>query len=127
MTEVPVPDTSHVRRVLVIEDNHDVAETLAHVLRNLGHEVRIAFDGVTGVATASEFQPDVVLCDIGLPGIGGYEVARRLRSGRVTSGALLVALSGYGHPEDQKRSRDAGFARHIVKPVTIDVLRRTLG
>jgi len=124
--ERPQLDSAHGRRVLVIEDNRDAAETLADVLQILGHDVRIAYNGVSGIAAASEFHPDVVLCDIGLPDMEGYEVARRLHSEKASSSALLVALSGYGQPEDRKRSADAGFARHIVKPVTIDTLQQAI-
>jgi len=120
------PGPSHHRRVLVIEDTRDVAEALQDVLQLMGHEVRVAFDGPSGIAAAVEFQPDVVLCDIGLPGMDGYEVARRLRADHTLSGALLVALSGYGQPEDRKRAADAGFARHVVKPPTVEVLRNAL-
>jgi PAS domain S-box-containing protein len=120
-------DTSHTLRVLVIDDNEDVADTLADVLRVLGHEVRVANDGISGIAVARTFHPDVVICDIGLPGMDGYEVARRMRADEALSGVMLVALSGYGQPEDCKRAADAGFARHVTKPVTIDVLQRALG
>jgi PAS domain S-box-containing protein len=123
--EEPAPHASH-HRVLLIEDNKDVADSLADVLRMLGHDVRVASDGPSGIAAASEFHPDAVLCDIGLPGIDGYEVARRLRAGDAAHGAMLVALSGYGQPEDRKRSSAAGFSAHIVKPATIEALRRTL-
>ncbi|MBS1119037.1 MAG: sensor hybrid histidine kinase [Deltaproteobacteria bacterium] len=120
------PELSPHRRVLVIEDNRDVAESLQDVLQLMGHDVRVAFDGSSGIAAAVEFHPDVVLCDIGLPGMDGYEVARQLRADDALSGALLVALSGYGQPEDRKRAADAGFARHVVKPPTLEVLRSAL-
>jgi PAS domain S-box-containing protein len=123
--EAHAPYGGH-HRVLVIDDNQDVADSLADVVRMLGHEVRVASDGESGIATVSEFHPDVVLCDLGLPGIDGYEVARRLRTGATSSAVLLVALSGYGQPDDRKRSSAAGFAKHMVKPVTLEALQRTL-
>ena len=122
----PAPEPAPHRRVLVIEDNHDVAETLQDVLLLMGHDVRVAFDGPSGIEAAVKFHPDVVLCDIGLPGMDGYEVARRLRADDTLRGVLLVALSGYGQPEDRKRAAEAGFARHVAKPPTVEVLRSAL-
>jgi PAS domain S-box-containing protein len=103
------------RRVLVVDDNRDGAETLAELVRMLGHDVETAFDGPTALEKARGNPPDVVLCDIGLPGMDGYEVARALRSthdGRIR----LVAVSGYAQPEDLERAAEAGFDEHIAKP-----------
>jgi signal transduction histidine kinase/ActR/RegA family two-component response regulator len=103
------------RRVLVIEDQSDAADSLADVLRLAGHEVHVARDGADGLRRAREARPDAVLCDIGLPGIDGYEVARRLRAdGHATT--LLVALTGYALPDDLRRAREAGFDAHLTKP-----------
>jgi CheY-like chemotaxis protein len=106
---------------MVIDDNIDAAETLADLVAILGHEVRAAHDGPTGIAAAAEFRPDVVLLDIGLPGMDGYEVARRLRAG--AANAVLVAVSGYGREEDRAASRAAGFVHHFVKPIDFDALQ----
>ncbi|MBI5500703.1 MAG: response regulator [Deltaproteobacteria bacterium] len=114
------------RRVLIIEDNVDAAETLRDVLRLGGHEIAIAFDGLEGIAAVREFRPDVVLCDIGLPGIDGYEVARRLRSDRSLARILLVALSGYAQPEDLRQATEAGFDQHLAKPPPLEKLEELL-
>ena len=111
------PRPSAARRVLVIEDNDDSRQMLRELIRLLGHEVYEAADGVTGVSSALALEPDLALVDIGLPGIDGYEVARRLREHPAGRHLLLVALSGYGLPEDRERSRTAGFDLHLVKPV----------
>jgi PAS domain S-box-containing protein len=103
------------RRVLVIEDNVDAAESLKESLELSGHEVAVARDGNEGLARARSFRPEVVLCDIGLPGIDGYEVARRIRADSSLS-PLLVAVSGYALPEDQRKAHEAGFDRHLSKP-----------
>ena len=119
------PDRSvRSRRVLIIEDNVDAADSLREVLELCGHEVRVAFDGREGLRVAGAFVPEVVLCDIGLPGMTGYEVARALRSDDRLGGAVLVALTGYSLPEDQRRATDAGFAYHVKKPPNLDELLR---
>jgi CheY-like chemotaxis protein len=114
------------RRVLIVEDNVDAAETLRDVLELDGHEVAVAFRGTDGLADARTLQPDVVLCDLGLPGLDGYEVARALRADPACAGIFLVALSGYALPEDRQRALDAGFDRHLAKPVDPDELMRLL-
>jgi CheY-like chemotaxis protein len=101
--------------VLVVEDQVDAADVLADVLRLSGHEVEVARDGPEGLRRAREFRPDAVLCDIGLPGMDGYEVARRLRADGHPD-TLLVALTGYALPEDLRRAREAGFDAHLTKP-----------
>jgi signal transduction histidine kinase len=105
------------RRVLVVDDNVDNAESLALLLRLGGHEARTAQTGPGAIAAASEFRPEVVLLDIGLPGMDGYEVARRLREGTGGKTLLLVAQTGYGQEDDRCRSRQAGFDAHLVKPI----------
>ncbi|MDB5921436.1 MAG: chemotaxis protein methyltransferase CheR [Betaproteobacteria bacterium] len=114
------------RRIVVIDDNHDAAESLAMLLRLKGHDVQIAYDGPSGLALALEGTPDCVLVDIGLPGMDGYEVAKRLRSRDKNGGTLLIALTGYGQQEDRARSRKAGFDHHLVKPVAQNVLEDVL-
>ncbi len=108
-------------RILVVDDNVDAAQTLATMLEMEGHEIRTAADGEEALEVAARFQPAVVLLDIGLPRLDGYEVARRLRVGGGT-GLLLVALTGYGQYEDRRAALDAGFDCHFVKPVEADSL-----
>jgi two-component system CheB/CheR fusion protein len=114
------------RRVLVIEDNIDAADSLREALELDGHEVAVAYDGADGIAKAREFRPDVVLCDIGLPGMDGYAVARVLRSDEALKDIRLVALSGYALPEDLQRAAEAGFERHVAKPPSLDTLAAVL-
>jgi two-component system CheB/CheR fusion protein len=114
------------RRVLVVDDNVDSAESLMALLGIAGHQVRIAFDGREAVEIARTFAPDVVLLDIGLPGMDGCAVAGVLRADPIASRSLLVALSGYGREEDRRRTREAGFDHHLVKPVRPEVLRALL-
>ncbi len=113
------------RRVLVIEDNLDGAEMLRETLAMSGHEVVLAHDGEEGVAKARALKPDVVICDIGLPGLDGYEVARRIRADRALS-PILIALTGYALPEDQAKALEAGFHRHLAKPFDIAALEAVL-
>ena len=116
------------RRCLLIEDNADAAESMGMLLELSGHEVRIAHNGLTGLEAARSFRPDVVLCDIGLPGgVDGYEVARRMRQDPALRGASLVALTGYGQEDDQRRAREAGFDVHLTKPADPERLKRLLG
>jgi two-component system CheB/CheR fusion protein len=114
------------RRVLIIEDNADTAGALEEALALDGHHVRTARDGPEGLAKARAFHPEVVLCDIGLPGMDGYEVARALRADAALSDAFLVAVTGYALPEDLRRAREAGFDRHIAKPPTFERLDEVL-
>ena len=112
------------RRVLVVEDNDDAREMLRNLLHLFGHEVHEACDGASGIEQARRVRPDAALIDIGLPGIDGYEVARRIRAD--VPGARLVALTGYGQPEDRERALAAGFDVHLVKPVDPEQLQRLL-
>jgi two-component system CheB/CheR fusion protein len=112
--------------MLLVDDNVDGAESLATLLRLVGHEVRVAHDGPAGIEAAAGWRPDVVVLDIGLPGMSGYEVARHLRTRPETQDAVLVAATGYGRDEDRKRSREAGFDHHLVKPVDLATLRPLL-
>jgi signal transduction histidine kinase/DNA-binding response OmpR family regulator len=113
-------------RVLVVDDNTDAAATLAMLLRIGGHDVRLAHDGRSALETAAEFMPGVVLLDIGLPGLDGYEVARRLRAKPEHDGVVLIAVSGYGQDEDRRRAYDAGFNHHLTKPVDFAAIREVL-
>jgi signal transduction histidine kinase/DNA-binding response OmpR family regulator len=114
------------RRILVVDDNVDVVETTTMLLSLSGHQVRSAKDGLQALHAASEFRPEVVLLDIGLPLMDGYEVARRLRQMPETAGALLVALTGYGQQGDRERGKDAGFDGHMLKPVDPHALARMI-
>ncbi|WP_439627030.1 ATP-binding protein [Gemmata sp.] len=114
------------RRVLVVDDNGDAAESLAQVLGIMGHEVRTAHDGEAGVAAAAEFRPDVVLMDLGMPKVDGYEAARRIRAEPWGRAPYLVALTGWGADDDRRRVHTAGFDRHLVKPVALDALTELL-
>lgn len=114
------------RRVLVVEDNRDSADSLALLLRMMGHTVRTAYDGPEALEVAREFRPEVVLLDIGLPNLGGLEVARRLREDPDLKGSVLAALSGYGGEDDLRRSRQAGFDAHLVKPCELEQLQALL-
>jgi signal transduction histidine kinase/DNA-binding response OmpR family regulator len=115
------------RRVLVIEDSPDAAESMRVLLTLTGHEVAVALNGATGVAKAREFRPEVVLCDIGLPGgMDGYDVARTLRCGGDPAVPYLVAVTGYGQADDQRRAAEAGFDAHLTRPVDFDDLQELL-
>jgi two-component system CheB/CheR fusion protein len=112
-------------QVLVVDDNADNAESLAEVLRMMGAQVAVANDGAQAIAMAASDPPALVLLDIGLPGMDGYETARRLRS-QATTPLRLVALTGYGSPEDRERSLAAGLDAHLVKPVPPQVIENLL-
>lgn len=107
--------------VLIVEDNPDGRETLRTLLELLGYDVEVAEDGVTGVNRALSMHPDIALVDIGLPGLDGYEVARRVRAGLGRT-VRLVAVTAYGQPEDRKAAFAAGFDGHIIKPVDLNEL-----
>jgi signal transduction histidine kinase len=113
--------TASPRRVLIVDDNHDAAELMGEALELAGHTVQIAHDGARGLELAAEFEPDCVLLDIGLPTIDGYEVARRLRDHDGDRHRTLIAITGYGQDHDVRRALDAGFDRHLVKPVSLAV------
>ena len=117
---------SKLRRVLVVDDNEDSAASLGELLSLWGHEIQTAHDGKHALAAAREWQPEIILLDIGLPGMDGYEVARFLREDPATSSTILVALTGYGQEEDRRRSQEAGFNQHLTKPVELDRLQAVL-
>ena len=114
------------KRILVVDDHRDSAESLAMLLRLSGHDVRTARDGRQAIVEAEVYQPDLVLLDIGLPGLDGYEVARRLRSEPSAGHPKLVALSGYGREEDLREAYAAGFDHYLIKPVDFDALQKLL-
>jgi CheY-like chemotaxis protein len=113
-------------KVLVIEDNRDASDSLRDMLEIFGYRVELAYNGLVGVEAARRFQPDIVLCDIGLPGMDGFEVARRIRKEPDLSAVVLVALTGYGQEEDRRKTYEAGFDLHLVKPVDPEKLQNLL-
>ena len=113
-------------RILVVDDNEDAAASLALLLRLMGHETRTANNGLEAIEVADEFQPDVALLDIGMPKLNGYETARRMRQKTWGREMLLVALTGWGQEADRRRSSDAGFNSHLVKPVDVAEIERLL-
>ena len=124
--DVPSVTPSSKRRILVADDNKDAASTLAMILKFLGNEVRTANDGLQAVELAEEFRPDVVLLDIGMPKLNGYEACRRMREQVWCKTTYIVALTGWGQDEDKRRSQEAGFHRHLVKPVDPAALKNLL-
>src|SRR5262245_17788749 len=113
-------------RVLVVDDNRDAAESLGMLLRLMGHETRTVFDGEEALALAADYRPNVVLLDIALPGMNGYQVAPALRATPGLEDTMIVALTGFGSEKDQKLTREAGIDRHLVKPVEIEALQMVL-
>jgi CheY-like chemotaxis protein len=124
----PMPEPSKKpagTRVLVVDDSVDSAETLGELLRIWGHDVRLAHDGPAAVEAARDYRPEVILLDIGLPGMDGFAVAQQLRNEGLLTG-LLVALTGYGEQTDKQRSQQAGFHHHLVKPVDPEALQKLI-
>jgi len=118
--------SAHQARILLVEDNPDVAEGLTMILELLGHHVHIVADGIAALEAAGSKRPEMMLVDIGLPGMDGYEIARRIRQDPALRHVMMVALTGYGSREDKERARVAGFNHHLVKPVNLDLLRELL-
>jgi PAS domain S-box-containing protein len=114
------------RRMLIVDDNVDSAESMAVLLRLHGHEIRLAYDGQAALEEALTFHPEVIFLDLDLPKIDGYEVARRLRLEPATKDMMMVAMTGYGQEEDRQRTREAGFQAHLVKPVKFDEVEELL-
>jgi CheY-like chemotaxis protein len=132
IAETPVPHgTVHglllsPRRILVADDNHDAADSLAMLLRLLGAEVKIVYSGSEALAALHEYRPSVVLLDIGMPGMDGHEVARRIRKLPEFKDVLLIAMTGWGQDEDRRRSSNAGFDYHLIKPADVGTLESLL-
>ncbi len=122
----PSEDAPVARRILIVDDNRDHADSLAMLLQIGGSETRTAYDGERAVVLTEEFQPDAVLLDIGLPGLNGYETARRIRASPQGKHAVLIAITGWGQEEDRRRSADAGFDHHLTKPIATKELVRLL-
>jgi CheY-like chemotaxis protein len=115
-------------KILVADDNVDAADTLAALLEIQGHEVEVVYDGAAAIGAATRFQPHAVICDIGMPGIDGYAVARELRAALPPQPrVLMIACTGYGNAADVRLALDAGFDHHLTKPGSVDDLMRLLG
>jgi CheY-like chemotaxis protein len=114
-------------RILVVDDNVDLARGLARLLEIRGHDVQVAYDGPTGLDQAKKSKPEVVLLDIGLPGMDGYQVAAHLRQEETVKDATIIAISGYGQEEDLRLAKEAGFDHHLVKPIASADLFKLLG
>jgi CheY-like chemotaxis protein len=114
------PSVQH--RVLVVDDNIDGADTMKAMLESIGNEVQVAYDGIVAIEAAASFLPQVVLLDIGLPKLNGYEVAQRIRKQSWGARAVLIAVSGWGQQEDKARASAAGFDHHLTKPVDLEEL-----
>jgi len=123
---VSEPSSAPTRRILVVDDNLDSAQSLSLLLSICGYETHAVYDGLAAVESAANFRPDVVLLDIGLPQLNGYEVARRIRGQEWGKEMVLIALTGWGQREDRQRSKEAGFDHHLTKPVDPDALRALL-
>jgi len=120
------PTTTILRCILVVDDNQDSATSLAMVLELTGHKTHIAYDGLEAVEAAAKFRPDVVLLDIGLPKLNGYDACRKIREQPSGKGIVLIALTGWGQDEDRDKSKAAGFDAHLVKPVDYAALMKLL-
>jgi CheY-like chemotaxis protein len=114
------------QRVLVVDDNEDSASSLAMLLKFLGTEIKVANDGPSALEILPSYRPDIVLLDIGMPGMDGLAVARRIREQPEFDSTILIALTGWGQPEDRDRTREAGFDHHLVKPADIATLKSLL-
>lgn len=113
-------------RILIAEDNRDSADSLKALLELLGYETHIAYDGESAVRAAAALRPDAIIMDIGLPGLNGYDAARRIRAQRPSRRVLIVALTGWGQHTDRLRSAEAGFDHHLIKPLDLAALKRIL-
>jgi CheY-like chemotaxis protein/two-component sensor histidine kinase len=121
---IVLPPSGH--RLLVVDDNKDAANSLAVLLRLKGHDVRVTHDGPSALETADKFRPEIIFLDIGMPGMDGYEVARRIRENPELRDVVLTAITGWGQQEDRRRSQEAGFNHHLVKPPEARVLENVL-
>jgi len=113
-------------RVLIVDDNRDAADSMAFALQYAGHAVATAYSGAEGIERASVFEPDVVLLDLGMPGLNGFEIARRIRQQPWGATLALIALTGWGQEQDRRRTKEAGFDAHLTKPVSATELLKTL-
>ena len=121
------PAASNGRRILIVDDNRDAAESLAYLLKHHGYEIALAYDGLAAVDAAKTFKPFAILMDLGLPQLDGYQAAQRIREQHTDRRPVIVAITGWGQEDDRRRSTEAGFDAHIVKPVALDALLKLLG
>jgi CheY-like chemotaxis protein len=121
-----IPEPARRLRILIVDDNRDAANSLAAILGLTGHEVRAEYHGAAAIGVAEIFRPEVMILDLGMPGMTGYEVAQHIRRRTDGQALLLIALTGWGQPEDRARSHAAGFDHHLVKPVNPSVLKQLL-
>jgi CheY-like chemotaxis protein len=122
----PAQPVSTSLRILVVDDNRDAAESMSTLLASLGHEVKTAFDGREALEATTSWRPDLLFLDIGMPDMDGYEVARRVRSATLDPQPFIVAVSGWGQPEDRRKTAEAGFDRHLVKPVEMSEVHEVI-
>ncbi|MHC5541194.1 response regulator, partial [Singulisphaera rosea] len=113
-------------KILVVDDNEDTARGMSRLLKLLGHDVETAYSGPEAIEVAQGYHPEFILLDIGLPGMDGYEVASRIRREGSCKDSVLIAVSGYGQEDDRRRSREAGFDHHLIKPLDHDALRQLI-
>jgi CheY-like chemotaxis protein len=121
------PSLDKTRRVLVVDDNRDAADTLGALVGVLGADVRVVYDGAAALELIDDFRPDVVVLDLGMPDMDGYEVARRIRERYNGTSPRIIALTGWGQEKDRRRTEAAGFNYHLVKPVDLDAMQAVLG
>jgi CheY-like chemotaxis protein len=114
------------RRILVADDNEDSLASMALMIKILGNDVRTAADGIEAIEMAESFRPSLILLDIGMPKLNGYDVCRRIREQTWGADVVIVALTGYGQEDDKRQAKEAGFNRHLVKPVGLDAIRKLL-
>ena len=126
LPEAATDEVPFAQRILVVDDNRDAAETLARLLGLLGMEVEVAHDGIAAMEALPRFRPDILLLDLGMPKLDGYETARRMRETDEGRRVFLVALTGWGQEEDRRRSFEAGFDEHMTKPVQKSALQQIL-
>ena len=112
--------------IVIVDDNRDAADSLAQIVAFEGHQTRLAYDGLAGLAIAAQWPPDVVLLDLGLPTIDGYETARRLRAQQGAKALRIIALTGWGDEQTREKTAQAGFDAHLVKPVDFEALFKWL-
>jgi CheY-like chemotaxis protein len=122
----PASGIGNLRRVLVVDDNRDAADTLSAMLQMLGVDARVAYDGKAALEAVEGFRPAVVVLDLGMPGMDGYAVARAIRERAELNDVRLVALTGWGQERDRASTRQAGFDHHLIKPVDIDAMQAVL-
>lgn len=113
-------------RILIVDDNREAADALARLIGICGYETRTIYDGQQAVEAAADFNPDMALIDIGMPGLNGYEVAKQIRQQRANVHVIVVAVTGYAQPDDKRRAYESGFDLHVAKPMNVDKLNELL-